>query len=145
MERFMSSYQEFKKDVNSVATGVVVLLLLTLAFQITFLIIACLAVLILIGLSRLVSGKRPFREYLIKIFVIWFLGGMAIGAVLWWWYNYCLYPYYLRTENPNAKQETEQFMEEYWKNDPGYEGYKKAKAYKPLDNGYKGYDENKHK
>lgn len=141
----MSSYQEFKKDVNRVATGVVVLLLLTLAFQITFLIIACLAVLILIGLSRLVSGKRPFREYLIKIFVIWFLGGIAMGAVLWWYYDGIIYPYYIKKERPNAARETQQFMDNYMKNDPGYEGYKKAKEWKPLDNGYQGYDEKIHR
>lgn len=141
----MSSYQEFKKDVKNVATGIVVFLLISLAFQITFLVIACLATLLLIGISRLVGGKNVFREYLIKIFVIWFLGGMAMGAVIWGYYTYCLYPYWFKKERPNAAQETQQFMDNYMKNDPGYEGYKRAKEWKPLDNGYHGYDENKYK
>lgn len=138
----MSSYQEFKKDVNSVATGFVVFLLISLAFQITFLIIACVATLLLIGISRIFSGKKPFREHLIKVFVVCFLGGMAMGGVLWWYYNGIIYPYYIKKERPNAKQEAREFLDNYYKNDPGWQ---RAKNYKPLDNGYHGYEENKNK
>lgn len=141
----MSSYQEFKKDVNSLATGIVVFLLISLAFQITFLVIACLATLVLIGISRLFGGKKPVREYLIKIFVICFIGGAAAGAVIWGYYTYCLYPYWIKKERPNAAQETRQFMDNHMKNDPGYEGYKRSREWKPLDNGYHGYEESKNK
>jgi hypothetical protein len=136
----MSSYQEFKKDVSSLATGIVVFLLISLALQVTFLIVACLVTLLLIGISRLFSGRKAFREYLIKIFVIWFICGMAMGAVIWGFYNYLIYPYYIKKERPNAAQETREFMDKYYRNDPGYQ---KAKSWKPLDNGYKGYDNSK--
>jgi hypothetical protein len=136
----MSSYKEFKQDVSSLATGIFIFLLISLALQVTFLIVACLATLLLIGISRLFSGKKVFREYLIKLYVILFLGGMAAGMVIWGFYNYLIYPYYIKKERPNAAQETREFMDKYYGNDPGYQ---KAKSWKPLDNGYKGYDNSK--
>jgi hypothetical protein len=88
----MSSYSEFKNDVKGAAGGIVLALVLTLVFQVSFIIVSVVAILLGIGIYRLLGGKSKQTENEIKAGIIVLLGLIVIVAFSVWWYENMILP-----------------------------------------------------
>lgn len=88
----MSSYGEMKRDASYAAVGIIVVMLVSLAYQITFLICCTLFALFAIGVSRLVQGKDREFESTIKAISVWLFTFIAMASVVYFMMKYFFIP-----------------------------------------------------
>ena len=88
----MSSYSEFKSDVKGAAGGIALVIVLTLIFQVSFIIASASLILLSIGIYRLLGGKNKKVEGEIKAGIIVLLGLVVMIMFCVWWYENMILP-----------------------------------------------------
>jgi hypothetical protein len=88
----MSSYGEMKKDAGYAALGIILVMLVSLAFQITFLICCTVFALVVIGISRLVQGKDREFESTVKLISVGLFYFISVFSVVYFFTKYFFIP-----------------------------------------------------